>query len=90
MCSKRLLNKNDYWVIVIMASLLFTPLIGHTQESAFFIDDDEHSIISINQSITEAEVTKVATTEIKTVKAEAMKEKKSKQAADHAATESVL
>lgn len=77
------LTRNNWLVIIGILISYLISLTGYTQESNLFvIDNDEKSIISINQVIAETEVVALENTEIEVIKAEAMIAKQYQQTAE--------
>jgi uncharacterized small protein (DUF1192 family) len=80
----QLIRNNCAGIIGIITGYLI-PLTGYAQSNTFVIDNDEKSIISINQIIAETEVVALENTEIEIIKAEAIAAKQSQQAAEQTA-----
>lgn len=78
----QLIRNNWFWIIGFMTGCSI-PLTGSTQVgNTFVIDNDEKSIISLNQIIAETEVIALEKTEIAIIKAEATAAKQYQQTAE--------
>ena len=89
----QLIRNNWFGMIgfITGCSICSIPLTGSTQVgNTFVIDNDEKSIISINQIIAETEVIALEKTEIAIIKAEGTAAKQYQQAAEQTAVSDSL